>query len=201
MPADRILRMGAGPASELTQMLRAWSEGDREALDRLTPLVVDELRRIAHRYMERERGEHTLQATALVNEAWLRLIDTDNVRWQDRAHFFGICARIMRRILIDAARARMTGKRGGGALRVTLDAELPATTGEAEVLDVEEALQALTVVDERKARVVELRYFGGLSAVETAHVLGISEQSVHRDWRLARSWLLRELSRCKPPAT
>ena len=201
MAADIILRMGAGPASELTRMLRAWSDGDREALDRLTPLVMDELRRIAHRYVDRERGEHTLQATALVNEAWLRLIDTNDVRWEDRAHFFGICARIMRRILIDAARARMTEKRGGGALRVTLDAELPVTTREAEILDVDEALQALSAVDERKARVVELRFFGGLSAEETAHVLGISEQSVHRDWRLARSWLLRELSRSKPSTT
>jgi RNA polymerase sigma-70 factor, ECF subfamily len=192
--------MGTAPASELTRLLRAWSDGDREALDRLTPLVVDELRRIAHRYVDRERGEHTLQATALVNEAWLRLIDTDEVRWEDRAHFFGICARIMRRILIDAARARMTEKRGGGALRVTLDAELPVATREAEILDVDEALQALTAIDERKARVVELRFFGGLSAEQTAHVLGISEQSVHRDWRLARSWLLRELSRSKPSA-
>jgi RNA polymerase sigma factor (TIGR02999 family) len=192
--------MGAAPASELTRLLRAWSDGDREALDRLTPLVVDELRRIAHRYVDRERGEHTLQATALVNEAWLRLIDTDQVRWEDRAHFFGICARIMRRILIDAARARMTEKRGGGALRVTLDAELPVATREAEILDVDEALQALTAIDERKASVVELRFFGGLSAEQTAHVLGISEQSVHRDWRIARSWLLRELSRSKPSA-
>jgi RNA polymerase sigma-70 factor, ECF subfamily len=193
--------MGAEPRSELTWLLRAWSDGDREALDRLTPLVVDELRRIAHRYVDRERGEHTLQATALVNEAWLRIIDTNNVRWEDRAHFFGICARIMRRILIDAARARMTGKRGGGVLRVTLDPELAVTTRDAEILDIEEALQALKVVDERKARVVELRFFGGLSAQETAHVLGVSEQSVHRDWRLARSWLLRELSRSKPSIT
>jgi RNA polymerase sigma-70 factor, ECF subfamily len=201
LATDRILPMSAAPASELTRMLRAWSDGDREALDRLTPLVMDELRRIAHRYIDRERGEHTLQATALVNEAWLRLVDTNDVRWEDRAHFFGICARIMRRILIDAARARMTEKRGGGALRVTLDAELPVITRDAEILDVEEALQALSVVDERKARVVELKFFGGLSMEETAHVLGISEQSVHRDWRLARSWLLRELSRSKPSTT
>jgi RNA polymerase sigma-70 factor, ECF subfamily len=190
--------MDAGPAAELTRMLRAWSDGDRDALDRLTPLVMDELRRIAHRYVDRERGEHTLQATALVNEAWLRLIDTNDVRWQDRAHFFGICARIMRRILIDAARARMTDKRGGGALRVTLDPALPVAAREAEFLALEEALQALNAVDERKARVVELKFFGGLSVEETAHVLGISEQSVHRDWRLARSWLLRELSRSQP---
>jgi len=193
--------MGAGSGSELTRMLRAWSDGDRGALDRLTPLIVDELRRIAHGYVNRERGEHTLQATALVNEAWLRLIDTNDVRWEDRAHFFGICARIMRRILIDAARARMTDKRGGGAFRVTLDPALPVTTREAEFLAIEEALQSLSVVDERKARVVEMRFFGGLSVEETAHVLGISEQSVHRDWRLARSWLLLELSRSKPSTT
>ena len=176
-------------------MLRAWSDGDAEALERLTPQVVDELRRIAHRHVAREQGEHTLQATALVNEAWLRLIDVNNVRWEDRAHFFGICARIMRRILIEAARARMAEKRGGAALRVTFDPALPLATRDAEILAVEDALQSLAAVDERKARVVELRFFGGLSVEETAHVLRISEQSVHRDWRLARSFLLRELSR------
>lgn len=179
-------------------MLRAWSDGDSEALEQLIPKVADELRSIAHRHVHRERGEHTLQATALVNEAWLRLIDANHVRWQDRAHFFAICARIMRRILIDAARARMTQKRGGAALRVTFNPELPVATHDAELLAVEEALRALTDVDERKAQVVELRFFGGLSVAETAHVLGISEQSVHRDWRLARSWLLRELSRPVP---
>jgi RNA polymerase sigma factor (TIGR02999 family) len=201
LAGDKIRRMGAGPYAELTQMLRAWADGDTGALERLTPIVVVELRRIAHRHVDRERGEHTLQATALVNELWLRLIDTNNVRWEDRAHFFGICARIMRRILIEAARERLAQKRGGGAFRVTLDPELPVTTREAEFLAVEEALQALGAVDERKARVVELRFFGGLSVKETAHVLGISEQSVHRDWRLARSWLLRELSRKQPSST
>jgi RNA polymerase sigma factor (TIGR02999 family) len=187
--------MGDGAPVELTQILRAWSDGDREALERLTPLIVDELRRIAGNQVGRERGGHTLQATALVNEAWIRLIDADNVRWEDRAHFFAICARVMRRVLIEAARARMAEKRGGGALRVTFDEMLPAASREAEFIALEEALATLAAVDERKARVVELRFFGGLSIEETAHVLGISEQSVHRDWRLARSWLLRELSR------
>ena len=187
--------MAGSPPAELTQLLRAWSDGDSGALDQLTPMVVHELKRIAGRHLHAERGEHTLQTTALVNEAYMRLIDVTNVRWQDRAHFFAICARIMRRILIEAARARMAGKRGGEALRVTFDEALPATSRESEFVALEEALTELAAFDERKARVIELRFFGGLSVAETAHVLKISEQSVHRDWRLARSWLLRELSR------
>jgi len=187
--------MAVIPPAEVTQLLRAWSDGDSGALDQLTPLVVHELKRIAGRHLHAERGEHTLQTTALVNEAYLRLIDVTNVRWQDRAHFFAICARIMRRILIEAARARMAAKRGGDALRVTFDEALPATSREAEFVALEEALTELSAFDERKARVIELRFFGGLSVAETAHVLKLSEQSVHRDWRLARSWLLRELSR------
>jgi RNA polymerase sigma factor (TIGR02999 family) len=187
--------MAGSPPAEVTQLLRAWSDGDSGALDQLTPMVVHELNRIAGRHLHAERGEHTLQTTALVNEAYMRLIDVSNVRWQDRAHFFAICARIMRRILIEAARARMAGKRGGEALRVTFDEALPATSRESEFVALEEALTELAAFDERKARVIELRFFGGLSVGETAHVLEISEQSVHRDWRLARSWLLRELSR------
>jgi RNA polymerase sigma factor (TIGR02999 family) len=187
--------MAGSPPAEVTQLLRAWSDGDSGALDQLTPLVVNELKRIAGRHLHAERGEHTLQTSALVNEAYMRLIDVTNVRWQDRAHFFAICARIMRRILIEAARARMAGKRGGEALRVTFDEGLPATSRESEFVALEEALTELAAFDERKARVIELRFFGGLSVEETAHVLKISEQSVHRDWRLARSWLLRELSR------
>jgi len=184
----------ADPSSvELTQLLRDWNDGKAEALDRLTPLVVAELKRIAHRYIRAEKGEHTLQTTALVNEAYLRLVDVNNVRWEDRAHFFAISARIMRRILVEAARARMAEKRGGAALRVTFDDLLPAATRESEFVDLDEALTALAEFDERKAKVVELRFFGGLSVEETAHVLKISEQSVHRDWRLARSWLLRQL--------
>ena len=187
--------MAGSPPAEVTQLLRAWSDGDSAALDQLTPLVVHELKRIAGRHLHAERGEHTLQTNALVNEAYMRLIDVTNVRWQDRAHFFAICARIMRRILIEAARARMAGKRGGEALRVTFDEALPATSRESEFVALEEALTELAAFDERKARVIELRFFGGLSVAETAHVLKISEQSVHRDWRLARSWLLRELSK------
>ena len=187
--------MAGSPPADVTQLLRAWSDGDSGALDQLTPMVVHELKRIAGRHLHAERGEHTLQTTALVNEAYMRLIDVTNVRWQDRAHFFAICARIMRRILIEAARARMAGKRGGEALRVTFDEALPATSRESEFVALEEALTELAAFDERKARVIELRFFGGLSVAETAHVLHISEQSVHRDWRLARSWLLRELSR------
>jgi RNA polymerase sigma factor (TIGR02999 family) len=179
----------------MTQLLRAWSDGDAGALDRLTPMVVDELRRIARRHMDHEFGEHTLQTTALVNEAYLRLIDANSVRWEDRAHFFAISARIMRRVLIEAARARTAEKRGGGALRVTFEEGLPVTARDEQFIALEDALNELATIDERKARVVELRFFGGLSVEETALVLNISEQSVHRDWRLARSWLLRELRR------
>jgi RNA polymerase sigma factor (TIGR02999 family) len=187
--------MNGQTPGELTQLLRAWSDGDHNALERLTPQVIDELKRIARRHIRGEHGAHTLQATALVNEAYLRLVCGANVRWQDRAHFFAICARIMRHILIEAARARIADKRGGNALRVTFDEALPAMSREAEFVAVDEALNALSAIDERKARIVELRFFGGLSVEETAHVLGVSERSVNRDWRLARSWLLRELSR------
>jgi RNA polymerase sigma-70 factor (ECF subfamily) len=154
---------------------------------------MDELKRIAHRQMRREFGPRTLQTTALVNEAWLRLVDVQNVTWEDRAHFFGICANIMRRILVEAARARKAGRRGGGALEVTFHEELPAAVTESRLLAIDDALAALAAWDERKARVIELRFFGGLSVQETARVLGISEQSVHRDWRLARAWLLHEI--------
>jgi RNA polymerase sigma factor (TIGR02999 family) len=179
---------------EMTALLKAWGGGDRFALDRLTPLVMQELKRIARRQMRREYGERTLQATALVNEAWLRLADVDGVNWQDRAHFFGISARIMRRILVEEARARLSQRRGGDDFRVTFDEGLPATQRETEFVAIDDALTALAAFDERKARVIELRFFGGLSVEETAMVLGISEQSVHRDWRLARAWLAKELS-------
>jgi RNA polymerase sigma factor (TIGR02999 family) len=192
--------MADQPTLEITQLLLAWGGGDREALDRLTPLVVEELRRIARHHVNREHGERTIQATALVNEAYLRLIDVRSVSWHDRAHFFAMCARIMRRILIENARERLAAKRGGDALRVTFDEALPVATRNADFLALEEALNGLASFDERKAKVVELRFFGGLSVDETAHVLGISEQSVHRDWRLARSWLLRELGRSRSDA-
>ena len=183
--------------AEVTRLLRAWGGGDHAALEQLTPLVYAELRRMAGRYMQRENsGNNTLQATALVNEAFLRLVDVTGVRWQDRAHFFAISAQMMRRILVDAARARGSDKRGGGAVRLDLNESidgLPAP--DSRLVDLDEALESLARFDARKAKVVELRFFGGLSVEETAEVLKISPESVMRDWRLARAWLMRELSR------
>jgi len=188
--------MNPDPPSEVTGLLKAWAGGDRTALDRLTPMVYAELRRMAGRYMARERPGNSLQATALVNEAFLRLVEVDNVRWQDRAHFFAVSAQMMRRILVDAARARGSEKRGGAVVRVDLNESvdaIPDRGGELVALD--EALDALAQLDPRKAKVVEMRFFGGLSVEETAEVLKISSQSVMRDWKLARAWLMRELAR------
>jgi RNA polymerase sigma factor (TIGR02999 family) len=183
------------PSQDLTALLFAWRRGDREAFDRLVPLVHDELRRLARHYMGRERRDHTLQATALVNEAYLRLIDAAQVEWHDRAHFVAIAARIMRHILVDAARARGYRKRGGGK-RVELDeAMLVADEANPDVLDVDRALTALAKIDERKAEMVELRFFGGFSIEETAEALNVSVDTVKRDWRVAKLWLLRELKR------
>ena len=189
------------PASaEITVLLKAWGRGDHTALERLTPLVYEELRRLARRYMRQERGGHTLQGTALVNEAYLRLVDVTGVDWQDRAHFFAVSAQIMRRILVDAARARAADKRGGGAARVDhstavdLD-QLPAFGSDraSELCALDDALNALARMDPRRAQVIELRFFGGLTVDETAGVLQISSQSVLQDWKLARAWLTREL--------
>jgi RNA polymerase sigma-70 factor, ECF subfamily len=182
--------------AEITRLLRAWRDGDERALERLSPLVYGELRKIAHGYMRHERDGATLQATALVHEAYLRLMDAGTVDWQDRAHFYAVSARMMRRILVDAARSRERIKRGGEAARVDLDEvpDLGADRG-GEIVAVDDALTALAQLDPRKAQVVELRFFGGLSVEETAAVLKISPQSVMRDWRLSRSWLMRELSR------
>ena len=180
----------------VTQLLRAWSDGDEKALERLLPLVEAELRRLARGYMSRERGGHTLQPTALVNEAFLRLIDARHVRWQDRAHFLGIAARLMRRVLVDHARSRGYQKRGGGAARVTLTEALAVAPGPALDLDLvalDRALEGLAVVDARKARVIELRFFGGLSVEETAEVLHLSTDTIKRDWHLVKLWLLRAL--------
>ena len=178
----------------VTQLLRAWGDGDAGALDQLTPLVEAELHRLARGYMARERRGHTLQTTALVNEAFLRLTDAQSIRWQDRAHFLGISARLMRRVLVDHARSRGYQKRGGGAERVTLDAELvPSPEPAVDVLALDRALDALAAVDDRKSRVIELRFFGGLSVEETAEVLHVSADTVKRDWRLAKLWLLREI--------
>jgi RNA polymerase sigma factor (TIGR02999 family) len=181
--------------------LRAWSDGDSGALDQLVPLVMDELKRVARRCMGRDAHGQTLQTTALVNEAYLRLVDVSGVRWQDRIHFLSLSARLMRRVLIEAARARIAEKRGGKALRVTFDEGLPVMQLETEFLALDEALNGLAENDPRKAQVVELRFFGGLTVEETAQALGVSEQTVHRDWRLARAWLLRELSRVSSQST
>ena len=178
----------------VTQLLRAWGEGDEQALSRLMPLVYEELRRRARHYITRERPGGTLQPTALVNEVYLRLVNVAEVRWQDRAHFFAIAAQMMRRILVDAARARSSEKRGGEVLKVTLDEHLVAApaTGR-ELLALDDAIEALARKDSRKAKVVELRFFGGLSLEETAEVLKVSEDTVGRDWNFAKAWLAHEI--------
>jgi RNA polymerase sigma-70 factor, ECF subfamily len=185
---------GSNSPQNVTQLLRAWEAGDTSALDSLTPLVYDELHRIARRHMSRESGGHTLQATALIHEVYLRLVDLKGVHWRDRAHFFAICARLMRRILIDFARSRESLKRGGDNLRVTLG-EDSATLEQApaQLLVLDRALSKLSQVDPRKGNVVELRFFGGLTVKETAEVLQVSSDTVMRDWTMARAWLLREM--------
>lgn len=187
--------MGDEPQHEVTQILHDWSGGDREAASRLMPFVYDELRRLARIFLSRERGAHTLQPTALVNEAYLRLVDQTRVNWQNRSHFYGIAARMMRRVLVDHARAHAADKRGGAALRLSLDdVQLPVEQRAADFLDLDEALERLARMDERKCRIVELRFFGGLSDEEIAEVLEISTRTVLRDWKTARLWLYRELS-------
>ncbi len=179
----------------LTQLLLAWSKGEQEALERLVPLVYGELRRMASRYMSRERADHPLQTTALVHEAYLRLLDSKQVRWQNRGHFFAVSAQLMRRILVDFARSRRTLKRGEGAPKVTLNEAIHGAAEPSEdLVALDDALQALSAIDQRKAKVVELRFFGGLSVEETATALGVSADTVMRDWKLAKVWLLRELS-------
>jgi RNA polymerase sigma-70 factor (ECF subfamily) len=186
-------------AGAVTELLRAWRNGDEGALAQLTPLVEAELRRLARQYMARERRGHTLQATALVNELFLRLTGARRVQWQDRAHFLGISARLMRRVLVDHARARGYRKRGGDAQRVTLNDHVGTSPELAlDVVALDRALEALATVDARKSRVIELRFFGGLSVEETAEVLQVSPDTVKRDWRLAKLWLLRELEGEKP---
>ena len=192
----------APKSPEITVLLRAWNRGDTAALNQLTPLVYEELRRLARRYMRNERVGNTLQSTALVNEAYLRLVDAKSVGWQDRVHFFAVSAQIMRRILVDAARARASAKRGGQVKRVNhssafnLD-EIPDVSSrrDRELVAIDDALKTLAEMDPRKARVIELRFFGGLSVEETAEVLKISPQSVMRDWKLAKAWLMRELAK------
>jgi len=180
---------------EITTLLIAWSDGDQTALERLLPMVYGELRRMAGRYMRRQPHDHTLQTTALIHEAFLKLINQPEKQYQNRAHFFGVAARAMRCVLVDYARSRLYAKRGGGAAMLTLD-EAAVVTGEraVELIALDDALQALGKVDARKCQVVEMRYFGGLSVEETAQVLKVSSDTVMRDWRLAKVWLLRELS-------
>jgi RNA polymerase sigma factor (TIGR02999 family) len=183
-------------SKDITQLLVAWSDGDQSALDQLAPLIHSELHALAHRYISRERPGHVLQTSALVNEAYLRLIDWKNVRWQNRAHFFGVAAQLMRRILVDFAREKQYLKRGGGVVQVSLsEAASFAMHQSADLVALDEALTALSEIDARKARVVELRFFAGLSVEEVADVLNVSKETVMRDWRLAKVWLLRELGR------
>ena len=186
---------GRRPRRDVTALLIAWGGGDEAALSQLLPIVHDELHRLARRLMRGERDGHTLQTTGLVNEAYIRLVDLSRVRWQDRTHFFAMSARLMRRILVDHARSRKFQKRGGSLRQVSLDEALVVGAQRSEdLVALDDALSALAAVDERKSRVVELRFFGGLSVEETAEALGVSAETVMRDWRLAKVWLLRELS-------
>jgi RNA polymerase sigma-70 factor (ECF subfamily) len=188
--------MNAPPPSpqEVTRLLANWSQGDGAALTKLTPLVYEDLRRLAHHYMDGQRPDHTLQTTALVNEAYLRLADQTNPRWQDRVHFFAVAARAMRQILVNYAKSYRSQKRGGGALKVELDeAALVSPQQAREIVDLHEALERLGTVDSRKAEVVELKYFGGLNYDEMAEVLKISPVTVRRDWKFAKAWLYTEL--------
>ena len=179
------------PTHEVTVLLKAWREGDETALEALMPLVHDELRRIARRCLHGQRANHSVQATELVNEAYLRLVDVQQVDWQNRTHFLAMSARLMRRVLVDLARSRDADKRGGGAVRVTLnDAAIGGVTPDADVIRLDDALQALAALDDRKSRVVEMRFFGGLTVDEIAVALDVSSKTVLRDWEFARAWLL-----------
>jgi RNA polymerase sigma factor (TIGR02999 family) len=183
------------PANDVTGLLRAWGNGDQAALEHLTPLVYEQLHSIARRHMSREDEGHSLQTTALIHEVYLRLVDVRRVQWQDRAHFFAVSAQLMRRILIDFARSNACQKRGSNAPKLSLDEAAPVSTApDSDLVALDSALKALASVDERKSKVVELRFFGGLTTEETAEVLRVSEQTVLRDWKFAKVWLLRELS-------
>jgi len=182
-------------SEEITRLLQSWSDGDAQALEKLTPVLYKELHRIAHRYMRQERPGHTLQTTALINEAYLRLIGWKNVRWENRAHFFGVSAQLMRKILVDFARSRNYAKRGAGARVVSLeDAPTVLRDRAGDILALDEALQRLAAIDFRKSQIVELRFFGGLTLDETAEVMKVSSRTIRRDWDLAKVWLAREIS-------
>ncbi|MGA2099406.1 MAG: sigma-70 family RNA polymerase sigma factor [Candidatus Acidiferrum sp.] len=187
--------MGSNP-NQITQLLRSWSQGDSHALEQLMPLVYNELHRMAQRYMSDEASGHTLQPTALVNEAYLRLVRGAQAEWQGRSHFFAVSAQVMRHILVDWARSRQAGKRGSGApvLELNENLAIPMPSG-SDLIAIDDALKALAQVDPRKSQIVELRFFGGLTVEEIAEVLRVSEETVHRDWRLAKSWLRRELGK------
>jgi RNA polymerase sigma-70 factor (ECF subfamily) len=184
----------AASRHQVTELLRQWKSGDEEALDKLTPLIYDELHRLAHQFISRERTGHTLQTTALVNEAYLRLVEQNDVDWESRAHFFAVSAQVMRHILVDYARQHAAAKRGGQIQRVTLDGEVIVSRERAaELVALDEAMQALHEIYPRRSKVVELRYFGGLNNKEASQVLKVSEATIERDWRFAKAWLYREL--------
>lgn len=182
-------------AQDITQLLLDWGSGDKQALDKLMPFVYEELRRLAGHYMRNQPKNHTLQTTALVNEAYLRLIDSSQVRWQNRTHFFAISAQLMRRVLVDFARTKNAKKRGGDEQKITFDEALPVATGkESELIALDEALDELSKMDERQSQIVEMRYFGGMTEKEIGEALGISARTVRRDWSVARAWLYRKLN-------
>lgn len=193
---DRGAGVMTTTSQEVSQLLRAWNDGDQDALDKLMPLVYEELRRMARRHMDRQGPGHMLQTTALIHEAFLRLVNQKEPHWQNRVHFFAVAASAMRQILVDYARARHALKRGGEGFVISLDeAAVASNEREADMVALDDALESLAAIDRRKCQVVEMRYFGGLSVEETAEVLKVSPETVARDWRLARTWLLRELSR------
>ena len=188
--------MSQTPTHEVTRLLLDWSKGDKTALDKLMPLIYEELRRLAHRYMNRERAGHTMQTTALVNEAYVRLVNRKNVHWQDRAHFFAIAAELMRTILVDHARSHASTKRGGGARKLALDEALVVSQERAaDVVALDDALRALALIDPKQSRIVELRFFGGLTIEETAEVLDLSAATIKREWSTAKAWLYHELAK------
>ncbi|HEU4834391.1 MAG TPA: sigma-70 family RNA polymerase sigma factor [Pyrinomonadaceae bacterium] len=192
----RFFFVMADVSGNITELLVGYGRGDKDALDKLMPIVYDELRRQAARYLRREQAGHTLQTTALIHEVYVRLVDQRNVQWQNRAHFFGIAAQMMRRILVDHARTKKRAKRGGSDVKVSLaDAAIPVKERDLDVVALDEALNRLAAIDEQQSRVVELRFFSGLTVEETAEVMGISAATVKRDWSMAKAWLHRELSR------